>query len=473
MRRFALLFGLLMVPQPAAAAANDVAYVLMGDGGAVARLVTAAATCPAAIIDGKPRPMALRFAAATVPQRVTASPAALSKPSAFPVNVCETNITPGARRISVAGQMLPVPKRMVRRIVVIGDTGCRLKAADAAWQACNDPAAFAFGRIAASAAAWKPDLVVHVGDYHYRENPCPAGNGGCAGSPWGYGWDAWVADFFTPAAALLAAAPLAAARGNHESCARAGQGWWRFLDARPRQPGQDCDDPANDRSGDTSEPYAIDLGNSGRIIMMDMSAAGGKALASDDWRAIAMRQTFERVAELGKGARFAFAVDHYPILGFAGEHGGDAPLLKPGNAAIQSVFGGFGPRMAPTSIDVLLAGHVHLWQQASFASDHPSQFITGFSGTLEDAVPMPSTIPDGTEPAPGAHVEAFSSWVAGFGYMTMERTGSRRWRVQVRDRDGHTVNRCTIEGRHSHCNIPQVDAAILAAAAGERGPRNP
>ncbi len=52
----------------------------------------------------------------------------------------------------------------------------------------------------------------------------------CAGSPWGYGWDAWNADFFTPAAPLLAAAPWAAVRGNHESCARAGQGWWRFLD---------------------------------------------------------------------------------------------------------------------------------------------------------------------------------------------------------------------------------------------------
>jgi hypothetical protein len=162
---------------------------------------------------------------------------------------------------------------------------------------------------------------------------------------------------------------------------------------------------------------------------------------------------------LSKGARFAFAVDHYPILGFAGERSDDAPGLKPGNLAIQSVFGGFGPRMAPPAIDVMLAGHVHLWQQVSFATDQPSQFISGFSGTLEDAVPMPATIPPGTQPAPGADVASFSSWTGGFGYMTMERSGGRRWRVVVRDRDGRPVNRCTIDGRHSHCAIPQVDRA--------------
>ena len=37
--------------------------------------------------------------------------------------------------------------------------------------------------------------------------PCPAGNQGCAGSPWGDNWTTWQADFFTPAAPLLAAAP--------------------------------------------------------------------------------------------------------------------------------------------------------------------------------------------------------------------------------------------------------------------------
>ena len=90
-----------------------------------------------------------------------------------------------------------------QRILVLGDTGCRIKGA--ALQACNDPAAWPFPPLAAAAAKLKPDLIVHVGDYLYRESACPAGNAGCAGSPWGDNWTTWQADFYTPAAPLLAA----------------------------------------------------------------------------------------------------------------------------------------------------------------------------------------------------------------------------------------------------------------------------
>ena len=48
---------------------------------------------------------------------------------------------------------------------------------------------------------------------------------GCAGSPWGDNWTTWQADFFTPAAPLLAAAPIVLVRGNHEDCDRAGPGF--------------------------------------------------------------------------------------------------------------------------------------------------------------------------------------------------------------------------------------------------------
>jgi hypothetical protein len=37
-------------------------------------------------------------------------------------------------------------------------------------------------------AARKPSLVIHVGDYIYRESPCPAGDKGCKGSPYGDNW---------------------------------------------------------------------------------------------------------------------------------------------------------------------------------------------------------------------------------------------------------------------------------------------
>ena len=45
--------------------------------------------------------------------------------------------------------------------------------------------------------------MIHVGDYIYREDPCPAGDEGCAGSPYGDNWPTWEADFFEPAGAAL------------------------------------------------------------------------------------------------------------------------------------------------------------------------------------------------------------------------------------------------------------------------------
>nr|WP_295663793.1 metallophosphoesterase [Polymorphobacter sp.] len=457
MRRLISLLA-VMVAAPAVAAPNS-AYVVMGDGGAIARVVTADTTCPVMRVDGHDVVMTVRFAAATVPQRPTASTPENAKPSAFPVTVCEAMLPAGAKRATVDGTELPVPKRDIRRIVVIGDTGCRLKAADHAYQPCNDPAQYPFARIAASAAKWKPDLIVHVGDYQYRENPCPAGETGCTGSVWGYGWDSWRADFFGPGAPLLAVAPIAPARGNHETCNRAGQGWWRFLDGRPRVDKRDCDDPANDQSGDWSEPYAVPLGHGAQLVMLDMAVAGSKAFAPDDWKHAAFEATYQSLAALAAKARYTFAVDHHPILGFAATAKLGVATMSPGNLSIQSVFGAHGPRQLPAGVAIVLSGHYHAWEQVSFTSNQPSQFITGFSGTLEDIVPLPEHLPPGAEPAPGAAVARFASWIDGFGYMTLERTGADSWRALVHGVDGRVVNRCTITGQRSKCDLAQVPAA--------------
>jgi hypothetical protein len=133
--------------------------------------------------------------AETIAQRKTASKPEDSKPSAFPVLTCDAVLPAGVRSVSVAGKALPVPVADVKKIVVIGDTGCRLKTADNYFQSCNDSDQWAFREMTVAAAAQKPDLVLHVGDYHYRENACPDGNPACSGSPWGYGWDTWKADF--------------------------------------------------------------------------------------------------------------------------------------------------------------------------------------------------------------------------------------------------------------------------------------
>jgi hypothetical protein len=458
MASIAGLAGVLAAAAPARAAEAPIAaYVILGEGGqAVVRAVATGPQCPAVTVDGRARPMRLRAPAETEPLRPTQSSVENSKPSAFPALTCEARIPPGARAVSVAGQRLPPPVAMVRRIVVIGDTGCRVKQSDHAWQACNDPAKYPFATVAAKAAAWKPDLVVHVGDLLYRENPCPEGNTGCAGSPWGYGLDAWRADFFEPAAPLLRAAPWVMTRGNHETCNRAGQGWWRFIEPRPLTPGRSCNDPAQDVTGDYAPPYAVPLGGGAQIVVLDLSALGGKAIADTDSRAAQYRETYAKLDAFARRATYTFALDHYPMLGVAAENKTGPVTLKPGNAAIQSVFGPLNRQLLPAKVDVLLAGHVHLWEQVGFSSAHPSQFIAGFSGTEEDVVPIPAELPPEVAPAPGARIAHFSSWVDGFGYMTLERRGARSWKVTVWNTRGEAVNHCTIVGRRSQCDIPQV-----------------
>jgi hypothetical protein len=445
-------------PASAAPVADDaVRYVVLGENGtASVRVLTAANECPAIEIDGRREAMTVRARSETIAQRPTASKPELSKQSSFPVTVCEANVARSARRAEIGGIRLPLARHPINRIVVIGDTGCRLKASDDAYQACNDPDAYPFALVAARAAAWKPDLVVHVGDYLYRENPCPDGMEGCRGSPWGYGWDAWNADFFRPAAPLLAAAPLVLVRGNHENCARAGQGWYRFLDSHPLVPGHDCNDAANDFAGDYSEPYAVPLGASDQIVVMDLAIAGNAPLGADDPRMAQFRSAYASLARLAAGKDATFMATHKPALAFAAVQSGDKVKLLPGNQAIQSAFVSQDPRMFPAKLDVLLSGHIHLWQQIGFGTAYPSQFVAGFSGTAEDLVPIPQRLPPGSTPAAGAIVKTFSSWVNGFGYMTLERDGPRRWTAKVWNLSGQIVNRCRIDGRQSTCDVGQV-----------------
>jgi len=436
---------------------QDSMYVVLGEGGApVARVLTSAATCPAIKIDGAELTMNVRAQPQTLPLRPTRSAPEDSKPSAFPLLTCEKFIPQHAASISVAGRSLPLPRAQINRIVVIGDTGCRIKKSDNAAQPCNDAQQYPFAAVAAAAAKWQPDLVVHVGDYLYRENACPEGNKGCAGSPWGYGWDAWNADFFDPARPLLQAAPWIMVRGNHESCNRAGQGWWRLIDPRQFVPGRDCVTAANDDNGDYSDPYAVPIGGDSQFIVLDTSNTPGGVIKPGDIRQIKYADMYRKLDALSQQAGYNIGVNHHPILGFAAKEDKNGKIsLNPGNGGLQSVFGAINPLFLPPRVNAMLSGHVHVWEEISFSSPHPTQFVAGFSGTAEDIVPLPETLPAGQTPAPGAIVEHFSSWVNGFGYMTMERNGAS-WDVKIWNVAGQQVNSCKIEGKRSVCQFAQV-----------------
>ena len=463
----AMVAGCATSPAVLRPGTKQYAFVVLGEEGhAVARVITTAPACPTIDLDGVRRAMNVRARPATIPLRPTRSDPSESKPSAFPVLVCEKGIPADVLRVSVEGRALPLPKANPQRIVVIGDTGCRIKTSDRIFQACNDPGEWPFAALAGAAAELRPDLVIHVGDYHYRENACPVGNAGCDGSPWGYGWDAWEADLFMPAEKLLAAAPWIVVRGNHESCYRAGQGWWRFLDPRPPAPGQDCNEAANDAIGDYSEPYAVPLvpalgsvvlgshtDADTQFIVFDSSLVGVAPLPADDPMHVKYRGQLERAFALSARRPNAFFMNHHPILAFAPNPAKpDAPF--PGNGALQSVLQALQPTVLfPPSVQALLAGHVHLFEVVSFSTPQPAQFVSGNGGDWIDT-PLPSPLPAGTTPMPGAVIASLVA-TNRFGFMTMERDGAR-WRMVAHDARGAPMISCTLLERRATCDSAAV-----------------
>ncbi len=452
----------------ASASANiQTAWVEIGDSNqAIARVVTSYAAptaaagsalpsnsvCPLLTVDGVQQRMALRVGAGTVPLRTTASDPSDSKPSAFPVSVCEATLPAGAAQASVAGQTLPLPKAQPQRVLVLADTGCRLKKSGNAYQPCSDTTAWPFASLAATAAGMNPDLVLHIGDYHYRENLCPPDIAGCQGSPWGYGWDAWQADLFKPAAPLLAKAPWVVVRGNHEECARAGQGWFRFLDPRPYASTSSCDNPANDAIANYTEPYAVALGTGSQVIVFDSAKAGAAALKTTDAQFLAYQKQFQTVGWLASkpGMSTTIFTNHHPILAFA-PIAGSTPA--PGNLALQSVMGNLNAQAYyPSGVQVALHGHVHDFQAINFASGHPATIVSGNGGDNLD-VALPDPLPAGMVPAPGTVIDKISHFNS-FGFVMMERNASPAtgWTFKAYSTAGKLIATCVQTGNTLSCD---------------------
>jgi hypothetical protein len=433
-------------PPPPAGETVTYAYVVLGpEGRAIARAIVSAATCPAIDVDGIATPMNMR-----APSQRLALRDGQAKASDFPVTVCEDVLPPEARRVTLAGRALPLPKPVPSRIVVLGDTGCRLYESTFGrqFQACNDPAQWPFARVAAAAAATGPDLVVHVGDYHYRESACPPEAADCAGSPWGYGFDAWNADFFAPARPLLDAAPWVVVRGNHETCDRAGQGWWRTLDPWPPAPRRDCNDVADDDVGNYSAPYAVPIGRGERLVVFDSSNAGNAPIRVDGAAYRTYRTQLAQAFVADEPSATTFFVVHHPPLAFAANpRAPDSPY--PGNAALQATLRSlFGAVLFPPSVAAVLSGHIHAFQAVTFASGQPPQFVFGDGGTAADA-PLPDPFPSRVSPLAGAAVREMR-YTSRFGFATLDRTASG-WMLTAYDVDAAPMGTCTLSARNAAC----------------------
>ena len=409
------------------------------------RALTRAGACPSLEWDGADLPLQERAPPERIAPRGDAR--APSTPAVFTARSCEIAVPAGASRLRVAQFGLPVPHAELQRIVLMGDSGCRMKDADAAFQDCHDAQAWPFATVNAMAATMHPDLVIHVGDLHYRESPCPAGNAGCAGSPWGYGEDVWMADFFAPAAPLLASAPWVIARGNHEACSRAGLGWFHFLAPSDFSPGLSCRSSADDDEADFTHPYAVPLDARTQLIVFDSAAMSAKPYAHDAPAFLRYSTLMDEVAALARAKPHSIFVSHHPALAFGGSAGGKA---KPGTAGLISVLQAHDPaRLYPPGIDLVVNGHVHMFQALDFSSGHPAEILTGNGGSqMEGHVDADSAFR--TSVAPGAVLAHFETQ-PGFGFATLTRV-DQAWELQEWTPGGQLLRRCMIRGRQLDCN---------------------
>ena len=384
------------------------AWVEVGENGArVARVVvTTPAECPRIVVEGESQPMNAR----------------LPVPQGF-MPACEAAIPKTAKSASVEGRTLALPKPNPSKIAVFGDTGCRVKGEEI--QDCNDPAKWPLPKVAARAAAAKPGLMIHVGDYLYREDMCPPEKQSfCGGNPSGDNWETWNADFFAPAAKLLSSVPWVFARGNHENCERAWRGWFYYLDPHPWR-GDQCEAyPA---------PYSVRLG-AFELEVFDSSAVAPKMT----------RDQIERYARELRSIRasHAWLVAHHPFWGFYA----DGPTLAPASVGLQQAW----QKADPLGIDLVISGHVHLFELLSFDHGLPPALVTGHGGTdLSNPIETPlAGVPIGY-----ARVVAGAS-EREFGYTLLTRAANG-WRLTLRNVDGRLLVACSIHGSETFCNATE------------------
>ncbi len=346
----------------------DYLWVELGpDNSVLARAITlAGSTCPSIVIDGNSAAMLPR---ATAPTGFTE------------VQLCEFTVPTGTASASINGQALPLPSAALSKVVVVGDTGCRVKGTDI--QDCTGNGTgelWDFEDVADAIAAVNPDLIIHVGDYHYREyGTCDAN---CIQSNIGYTWVSWKADFFDPARDILAQVPWVFIRGNHEDCSRAWRGWFYFLDPAPLP-----DNPwTADNCAAYSDPYLVTTGGQD-IIVMDSATIPDDYAAKPDPAAVARYAgEFNQVESLVAGSRSAWLSTHRPIWGIAGYLDSDGnPAISATDLTLQQAIAQSNTQYLPNPpIDMLLTGHVHLFEMLTLTNGRPNQWVFGGGGTELD-----------------------------------------------------------------------------------------
>ena len=392
-------------------------------------------------------------------------------PENFPIRVCEAIVNAG---MQVAGsqQRLPGPPQRAGALTVIGDSGCKPSDQDGCTLGSKG---WPFQQIARSAAATRPDLVLHMGDYNYRGTPGHVMIGGekqavydagdntgsvscqLAGPYHGQNsqgsadpdrWNNWWLDFFQPAAELLAAAPWVVARGNHELCSRAGPGWFFLLD-----PGSDikgvetgqplCPAAESARPLLFDAPYRLDVPGLSVVVLDSANACD-----QGDLHKVHFDKQFKQIQQLLAQApdkALLTLVSHRPL--WAVDKADDT--TAPGNTdptgayAIidQTLQQAYHSSPLPRPVGLVLSGHMHRFQAIGFARDtktpYPDQLVVGTSG-----VSLAHNHPSSPFSFPIDGLTGTGFGLSEFGYMALSPSKKHGWKGTLRDPSGKKLASC-------------------------------
>lgn len=440
---------------PAIYAYSLVAPLKASPSGLVARAVLPAASkCPQLEVQG----------AASVPMARRA-PGTTTKGAFDDVLVCSAPIPPGATSVSVAGHSIPaaMPDE-VETIAAFGDSGCLI---NKVVQDCRKD--WPLRPLAEQIARARPDLIIHVGDYYYRERACPTDDQDKCGDspappsrvPFIDSAAGWRADYLDPASPLFSVAPILAVRGNHEVCSEAGNGYFLFMDYRSGS--QDVCAPRPDGKAPVvqTKPWRIDLplitGKDLRLVVVD--SAHGWDYGISPWSG-RQRGLYQRAATMAKNpSGLTWLVTHQPPLAIT------TTKYDPGNVPDWTNWVAVDQTVASrgllTPYDALVSGHLHLSQVVKIPG-LPPQFVFGGGGTFldpPDGYDTPKYGPLATskgEPmVPGfkPYPRDQYRWIEvqhAFG-LARPNAAQGAWDVQYVKPDGSTLATCTVRDEVPDC----------------------
>ncbi len=426
-------------------------------------IIPAGVSCPKLVAmverNGRERRVSRRMSLRT--------PGPTTDPAFSTIRGCQANLPKGAVSAKVGDKKVPasMPNK-VNKIAMFSDTGCRIKPSEV--QDCSTPATWPTARVAASIAAQRPDIIVHLGDYFYRESPCPADKQPFCGTsppplhgaPFNDSANGWLVDAIVPLSPMFASAPLLLTSGNHESCKRGGNGYSLLFSVFPNS-SQDCA-PVN---GVTPEKYnptwtlnlPVAARRTLRLAIVDTPYGDDSAL---DKYVGPQRPGFVNAARKTprKRGRESWLITHAPVFGiqstdFSNGKPSWSPWMTPDIAAAS--YGLLG------NYDFIASSHIHLTQAVQIPGQ-PGQLVVGNGGVLLDPpggyqIPGHGPLADGTGaplssalvPYPTA-VRFWNEVRHGF-VIAAPGTKSRNWKFTHRTPEGDRFAKCKLKRTKIYC----------------------